>query len=52
MVLGDPRYYERFGFKPVPELVLPEVPPEYFMALAFGTKMPGGSVAYHAAFAG
>ncbi len=50
VVLGDPRYYERFGFKVVPGLVLPGVPPEYFMALAFGAEMPQGSVAYHAAF--
>lgn len=51
VVLGEPRYYGRFGFRQVPELVLPEVPPEYFMALAFGTPMPSGTVAYHAAFA-
>ncbi len=50
VVLGDPRYYERFGFKAVPELVLPGVPPECFMAQAFGAEMPQGSVAYHAAF--
>ena len=52
VVLGDPRYYERFGFKVVPGLVLPGVPPEYFMALAFGVEMPQGSVAYLAAFEG
>lgn len=50
VVLGDPRYYERFGFKAVPGLVLPGVPPEYFMALAFGAEVPQGCVAYHAAF--
>lgn len=50
VVLGDPRYYGRFGFKAVPGLVLPGVPPENFMALAFGVEMPQGSVAYHAAF--
>lgn len=50
VVLGDPRYYGRFGFKAVPGLVLPEVPPEYFMALAFEAEMPQGSVTYHVAF--
>jgi predicted N-acetyltransferase YhbS len=50
VVLGDPRYYERFGFRVVPGLVLPDVPPECFMAQAFGAEIPQGSVAYHAAF--
>ena len=30
VVLGDPRYYERFGFKTEFGLILPDVPPEYF----------------------
>lgn len=50
VVLGDPRYYERFGFKIEPGLVLPDVPPEYFMALSFGHFLPRGVVAYHDAF--
>lgn len=50
VVLGEPSYYQRFGFKNVPDLVLPEVPPEYFMALAFGSTMPRGTVSYHQAF--
>lgn len=50
VVLGDPDYYGRFGFKAAPGLELPGLPQEYFMALAFGTEMPQGSVKYHAAF--
>jgi len=50
VLLGDPAYYSRFGFKAEPELVLPDVPPEYFQALAFGSSLPRGVVAYHAAF--
>jgi len=50
VLLGDPAYYSRFGFKAVPELVLPDVPPEYFQALAFGSSLPRGIVTYHEAF--
>lgn len=51
VVFGYPRYYERFGFKPEPTLVLPEMPPEYFLAITFGPALPCGSVSYHDAFA-
>lgn len=52
VVLGDPGYYARFGFRAQASLVLPDVPPEYFQALAFpGQPMPEGTVSYHAAFA-
>ncbi|MBN9341163.1 MAG: GNAT family N-acetyltransferase [Comamonadaceae bacterium SCN 68-20] len=51
VLLGDPAYYARFGFRPVPGLVLEGVPPEYFQALAFSAAaMPQGSVSFHAAF--
>jgi putative acetyltransferase len=50
VVLGDPAYYSRFGFKPEPGLVLPGVPAEYFQAMSFSSHLPRGSVAYHAAF--
>ncbi|PYB84276.1 HAD family hydrolase [Pseudomonas soli] len=50
VVLGDPRYYARFGFKAQPGLTLPGVPAEYFQALAFAGGVPQGDVQYHAAF--
>lgn len=50
VVLGDPAYYGRFGFKAEPALVLPEVPPEYFQAISFRGPMPAGIVSYHEAF--
>ncbi|BBO35369.1 GNAT family N-acetyltransferase [Lacipirellula parvula] len=51
VVLGEPAYYGRFGFKATPELVLPGVPAEYFQAVAFGgAATPCGRVAYHAGF--
>ncbi len=51
VLLGEPAYYGRFGFKADPALVLPEVPEEYFQALSFGGPLPQGIVTYHAAFA-
>ncbi|CUW42993.1 acetyltransferase [Brucella vulpis] len=50
VLLGDPGYYRRFGFKADARLKLPGVPPEYFQCLAFGPDMPQGDVAYHVAF--
>jgi len=50
VLLGDPNYYSRFGFKPVNGLVLPDVPPEYFQAILIQGTYPQGSVAYHESF--
>lgn len=50
VVLGDPDYYGRFGFKPHAGLELPGVPQEYFQALSFGGDLPTGTVQYHESF--
>ncbi|RPE31699.1 putative acetyltransferase [Acinetobacter sp. BIGb0102] len=50
VLLGDPEYYARFGFKAKPELVLQGVPAEYFQTLSFTEKMPHGNVVYAEAF--
>jgi predicted N-acetyltransferase YhbS len=50
VVLGEPAYYGRFGFKSNPGLELPGVPPEYFQAVSFGAEIPVGRVYYHEAF--
>ena len=50
VVLGEPGYYGRFGFKAEPGLVLADVPPAYFQAVSFGTAMPRGTVSYDEAF--
>jgi putative acetyltransferase len=50
VVLGEPDYYSRFGFRQLPELVYPDAPGEYFMALPFGDRLARGVVAYHPAF--
>ncbi|AJD49192.1 acetyltransferase [Isoalcanivorax pacificus W11-5] len=50
VLLGDPGYYARFGFRPQPGLTLPGVPPEYFQAFGFTDDLPEGEVSYHRAF--
>jgi len=50
VVLGEPSYYARFGFKPDPGLLLPGVPTQYFQAVALQDAAPSGQVGYHAAF--
>jgi putative acetyltransferase len=50
LLLGDPNYYGRFGFRADARLRLADVPPEYFQALCFSGEMPSGMVAYDAAF--
>jgi putative acetyltransferase len=51
VVLGDPRLYGRFGFRPDAGLTLPGIPPEYFMVLPFADQLLAGEVTYHPAFA-
>ncbi|WP_073292161.1 GNAT family N-acetyltransferase [Halomonas caseinilytica] len=50
VVLGDPAYYGRYGFKVVDGLIFPGVPAEYFQALSFSGEFPNGEVSYHEAF--
>ncbi|AWY44132.1 GNAT family N-acetyltransferase [Pseudomonas putida] len=50
VLLGDPGYYGRFGFKANTGLELPGVPQEYFQALSFNGDVPAGIVQYHEAF--
>ncbi len=50
VVLGDPDYYGRFGFKVLDGLVYPGVPAEYFQELSFSGEVPQGEVSYHEAF--
>ena len=50
VLLGDPNYYTRFGFKPIDGLILPDVPPEYFQAILFQNNHPTGTVTYHESF--
>lgn len=50
VLVGNPAFYQRFGFRPCPDLVLPGIPQQYFMALAFAADLPAGEVQFHPAF--
>ncbi|MBJ6761700.1 N-acetyltransferase [Myxococcaceae bacterium JPH2] len=50
VVLGEPAYYGRFGFRAEPSLVFPGVEAAYFQSLAFTGDLPQGVVTYHPAF--
>lgn len=50
VLVGEPKYYNRFGFKVEPSLILPDVPPEYFLAISFGAQIPSGIVSFHESF--
>lgn len=50
VLVGEPSFYCRFGFANHSGLLLPGVPPEFFLALPFGSALPQGEVAFHAAF--
>ena len=50
VLLGDPAYYSRFGFKHDPRLEYPGPPAKYFQCLVLDGDMPTGQVAYAPAF--
>jgi len=50
VLAGDPGYYERFGFKSLPDLLVDGVPPQYVLALPFEKSRIHGTVMFHEAF--
>jgi putative acetyltransferase len=50
VLVGDPKYYERFGFRNFPDLTLDGVPQEYFLALPFNKDKAQGVVEFHQGF--
>ncbi len=50
MLVGEPRFYERFGFRSHPELTMDGVPQEVLLSLTLGERSTGGEVTLHAAF--
>ena len=50
ILVGDPNYYERFGFRSPCELIYEGVPQENLLALSFGVKIPKGIVQFHKSF--
>ncbi len=51
VLVGEPDYYSRFGFRNIPDLVLEGVPQQYFLALPFGDNQAHGVVLFHEGFA-
>ena len=49
-LVGDPNYYNRFGFENYPELIHEGVPQEVFLAFPFAEKIPRGTVIFHEGF--
>lgn len=50
VLVGDPNFYSRFGFSAQHHLILPDVPPEYFLAKSFTVCIPAGVVTFDKAF--
>jgi len=50
VLVGDPKYYERFGFRSPNGLKHEGVPQENFLALGFCNRTPEGTVQFHRAF--
>jgi len=50
VVLGEPDYYGRFGFVARDELILENVPAQFFLARSFSGEYPRGKIQYHRAF--
>jgi len=50
VLVGDPAYYERFGFRSLPEVTHEGVPQENVLTLPFGDNRTTGVVMFHQAF--
>jgi putative acetyltransferase len=51
VLVGDPGYYERFGFRSLPDLIIDDVPQENVLALPFEESKTSGTVVFHDGFA-
>ena len=49
-LVGDPAFYQRFGFRNNPALEYAGIPPEYFLVLPLDGDSQHGAVAFHEAF--
>lgn len=50
ILVGDPAYYERFGFRSIPDLSHEGVPRENVLVLPFGDQTASGVVTFHQGF--
>ncbi|SKA30800.1 GNAT family N-acetyltransferase [Consotaella salsifontis] len=51
VLVGDPAFYGRFGFRPVSSVVVDGVPEAFVLVLPLQDRMPSGEVGFHPAFA-
>ncbi|MCA9394190.1 MAG: N-acetyltransferase [Candidatus Omnitrophica bacterium] len=51
VLVGEPDFYQRFGFAGEPELTVPGIPQEYILNLTFSRTPAKGIVTHHPAFA-
>jgi putative acetyltransferase len=49
-LVGDPEYYQQFGFRNIPGLVYDGIPQEFVLALPFDNTIPQGTVVFHEGF--
>ena len=49
-LVGDPAYYQGFGFRNFPSLIHDGIPQEVFLALPFDNEIPQGTVVFHEGF--
>ena len=50
VLVGDPGFYARFGFKSYPQLTHEGVPQQFVLALPFTGKVPCGKAIFHEGF--
>lgn len=50
ILVGDPNYYQRFGFNSDTRIHVGWVEPQYFQILVFREPVPEGEAMFHAAF--
>jgi putative acetyltransferase len=50
VLVGDPRFYERFGFQSLPQVTHEGVPQEFCLTLPFAAPIPQGAVRFHPGF--
>ncbi len=50
VLVGEPAFYNRFGFRSDPALTMEGVPPQYLLCLPMTGETPKGCVSHHPAF--
>jgi len=50
VLVGEPDYYNRFGFRSFTDLIFEGVLQKYVLALPFDEEMPRGSIRHHSGF--